>query len=444
MRVNAVQGADATGTQAAVSSVGQGEDFSSYLQTTASLEEIFSEAAQKYNVPKNLIKAIAKAESDFRPNATSGAGAQGIMQLMPATARELGVTDSYDPYQNIMGGTKYISQMLDKYDGNVSLALAAYNAGSNNVAKYGGIPPFEETQNYVAKVTRFMNEGIDVPGGSYSISAAGQGASVQEVEDSYYQSILDQLFSYEDYLQFIDLYSKIQEAQQEQLKQEQEKQEQEKQDDSYYAYQEMRYSPAVMNLLGLYMSRVLGSMAAEDRRAVLEDFRTLPEKLERVLENREAVQYFASQYFNRDSVFYIGRNIDYALGLEGSLKLKEISYVHSEAYASGELKHGTISLIEDGTLVVALGTYGKLFAKAMSNVVEVKSRGASVLALTTYPHQEEMARTADVVMTIPDIHALLLPILGVVPLQLFAYYVALMRGCDIDKPRNLAKSVTVE
>ncbi len=250
MRVNAVQGADATGTQAAVSSVGQGEDFSSYLQTTASLEEIFSEAAQKYNVPKNLIKAIAKAESDFRPNATSGAGAQGIMQLMPATARELGVTDSYDPYQNIMGGTKYISQMLDKYDGNVSLALAAYNAGSNNVAKYGGIPPFEETQNYVAKVTRFMNEGIDVPGGSYSISAAGQGASVQEVEDSYYQSILDQLFSYEDYLQFIDLYSKIQEAQQEQLKQEQEKQEQEKQDDSYYAYQEMRYSPAVMNLLG--------------------------------------------------------------------------------------------------------------------------------------------------------------------------------------------------
>lgn len=250
MRVNAVQGADATGTQAAVSSVGQGENFSSYLQTTASLEEIFSEAAQKYNVPKNLIKAIAKAESDFRPNATSGAGAQGIMQLMPATARELGVTDSYDPYQNIMGGTKYISQMLDKYDGNVSLALAAYNAGSNNVAKYGGIPPFEETQNYVAKVTRFMNEGIDVPGGSYSISAAGQGASVQEVEDSYYQSVLDQLFSYEDYLQFIDLYSKIQEAQQEQLKQEQEKQEQEKQDDSYYAYQEMRYSPAVMNLLG--------------------------------------------------------------------------------------------------------------------------------------------------------------------------------------------------
>ena len=173
-------------------------------------------------------------------------------------------------------------------------------------------------------------------------------------------------------------------------------------------------------------------------------FRELPGKMEEVLSHRDDIQYFASQHFNHDSIFFMGRNLDYALGLEGSLKLKEISYIHSEAYASGELKHGTISLIEDGTLVVALGTYGKLFAKAMSNVVEVKSRGASVLALTTYPHQEEMARTADVVMTIPDIHALLLPILGVVPLQLFAYYVALMRGCDIDKPRNLAKSVTVE
>ncbi len=201
---------------------------------------------------------------------------------------------------------------------------------------------------------------------------------------------------------------------------------------------------AVMNLLGLYMSRVLGSMAAEDRRAVLEDFRTLPEKLERVLENREAVQYFASQYFNRDSVFYIGRNIDYALGLEGSLKLKEISYVHSEAYASGELKHGTISLIEEGSLVVALGTYLRLFDKTMSNIAEVKSRGGDVLALTCESRAEDMAKTADGVITVPDAHPMLLPLLGVAPLQLFAYYAALMRGCDIDKPRNLAKSVTVE
>ncbi len=201
---------------------------------------------------------------------------------------------------------------------------------------------------------------------------------------------------------------------------------------------------AVMNLLGLYMSRVLGSMAAEDRRAVLEDFRTLPEKLERVLENREAVQYFASQYFNRDSVFYIGRNIDYALGLEGSLKLKEISYVHSEAYASGELKHGTISLIEEGSLVVALGTCLRLFDKTMSNIAEVKSRGGDVLALTCESRAEDMAKTADGVITVPDAHPMLLPLLGVPPLQLFAYYAALMRGCDIDKPRNLAKSVTVE
>ena len=201
---------------------------------------------------------------------------------------------------------------------------------------------------------------------------------------------------------------------------------------------------AVMNLLGLYMSRVLGSMAAEDRRAVLEDFRTLPEKLERGLENREAVQYFASQYFNRDSVFYIWRNIDYALGLEGSLKLKEISYVHSEAYASGELKHGTISLIEEGSLVVALGTCLRLFDKTMSNIAEVKSRGGDVLALTCESRAEDMAKTADGVITVPDAHPMLLPLLGVAPLQLFAYYAALMRGCDIDKPRNLAKSVTVE
>ena len=201
---------------------------------------------------------------------------------------------------------------------------------------------------------------------------------------------------------------------------------------------------ALLSLLALWLGKRLGTVLEKDRREMVAAFRELPGKMEEVLSHRDDIQYFASQHFNHDSIFFMGRNLDYALGLEGSLKLKEISYIHSEAYASGELKHGTISLIEDGTLVVALGTYGKLFAKAMSNVVEVKSRGASVLALTTYPHQEEMARTADVVMTIPDIHTLLLPILGVVPLQLFAYYVALMRGCDIDKPRNLAKSVTVE
>ncbi len=201
---------------------------------------------------------------------------------------------------------------------------------------------------------------------------------------------------------------------------------------------------AVLDLLGLYMAKVLGSLDGDERRRVLDEMLLLPEKLETVLSGRKDIQYFASRYFNLNSVFFIGRNIDYALGLEGSLKLKEISYIHSEAYASGELKHGTISLIEEGTLVVALGTYVTLFDKAMSNIVEVKTRGGDVLALTAESRRAEMASAANGVIAIPDVHPMLMPLLGVAPLQLFAYYVALMRGCDIDKPRNLAKSVTVE
>ena len=201
---------------------------------------------------------------------------------------------------------------------------------------------------------------------------------------------------------------------------------------------------AVLSLLALYFARVLGTMDEEEYHGCLADLLRLPDLVEQVLSRKDNIQYFASQYFNHDSVFFIGRNIDYAMGLEGSLKLKEISYIHSEAYASGELKHGTISLIENGTLVVALGTCSRLFQKAMSNVVEVKSRGADVLALTTDSHREQMEEIANAVMTIPDARELLLPCLSVVPLQLFAYYVALMKGCDIDKPRNLAKSVTVE
>ena len=201
---------------------------------------------------------------------------------------------------------------------------------------------------------------------------------------------------------------------------------------------------AVVDLLGLYFARRLGTMERAEYDQILQEMLLLPAQMEQVLERREDIQYYASQYFNHDSVFYIGRNLDYALGLEGSLKLKEISYIHSEAYASGELKHGTISLIEDGTLVVALATYGRLFEKAMSNVVEVKSRGADVLALTTESHRAEMAKLANGLVTIPDTNPMLLPSLGVIPMQLYAYYVALQRGCDIDKPRNLAKSVTVE
>ncbi|MCQ2419926.1 MAG: glutamine--fructose-6-phosphate transaminase (isomerizing) [Clostridia bacterium] len=201
---------------------------------------------------------------------------------------------------------------------------------------------------------------------------------------------------------------------------------------------------AVLNILTIELAHLLETVTEERYLQLAAEPQRIPDKLDTVLESRETIQYYASQYFNHNSVFFIGRNVDYALGLEGSLKLKEISYIHSEAYASGELKHGTISLIEDGTLVVALGTYGALFDKAMSNVVEVKARGANVLALTTESRASQMGKNADGMLIIPDTEDLFLPSLGVVPLQLFAYYVALQRGCDIDKPRNLAKSVTVE
>ena len=200
----------------------------------------------------------------------------------------------------------------------------------------------------------------------------------------------------------------------------------------------------LLDMLGLYFADVLGSVSKEEYTRLAEELQALPAKMEKVLENTEEIKYLASRYFNHASVFYIGRNLDYALGLEGSLKLKEISYIHSEAYASGELKHGTISLIEDGTLVVALGTYTPLFEKALSNIIEVKARGADIVALTTESRRGDMEKTVENVLTVPDTHIILQPSLGIVPLQLFAYYVALQRGCDIDKPRNLAKSVTVE
>lgn len=207
---------------------------------------------------------------------------------------------------------------------------------------------------------------------------------------------------------------------------------------------------AVMTLLTLYLGELTGKLPPAEYQAILDGLQKMPEQIEEILKRREDIQYYASLYFNNRSVFFLGRNLDYAIGLEGSLKLKEISYIHSEAYAAGELKHGTISLIEDGTLVVALATYDALFDKLMSNVVEVKSRGASVLALTTDKRlaetEKETAGTkrVDHVIAIPNTHEALLPSLAVVPLQLFSYYVALLRGCDIDKPRNLAKSVTVE
>ena len=201
---------------------------------------------------------------------------------------------------------------------------------------------------------------------------------------------------------------------------------------------------ALMDLVGLYLGEKLGTVPESEYAAILTAIQRLPEQMQEVLARTEQVQYYAARYFNHSSVFFIGRNLDYAMGMEGSLKLKEISYIHSEAYASGELKHGTISLIEPGTLVIALGTYAPLFDKAMSNVVEVKARGAEVLALTTEDFREKMENVANATLTIPVTHTVVQPSLGVVPLQLFSYYVALQRGCDIDKPRNLAKSVTVE
>ena len=200
----------------------------------------------------------------------------------------------------------------------------------------------------------------------------------------------------------------------------------------------------VLYLLGLYFADVLGRLSSERYDALVRQLLLLPSCLEQVLEQQENIQYLASHYFNHESIFFIGRNIDYAMGLEGSLKLKEISYIHSEAYAAGELKHGTISLIEPGTLVVALATYGKLFDKTMSNIVEVKSRGADIIALTTEEHKAAMESQASGIILVPELDPMFMPSLAVVPLQLFAYYVALNRGCDIDKPRNLAKSVTVE
>ena len=201
---------------------------------------------------------------------------------------------------------------------------------------------------------------------------------------------------------------------------------------------------AVLNLLGLYFGDVMGTTDYETYTDAVKGMLALPEQIEKILANRDKIQELAQMCVEHDDVFFIGRNLDYALSLEGSLKLKEISYIHSEAYPSGELKHGTISLIEEGTPVIALGTYAPLFEKAMSNVVEVQARGAQVIALTTESHAAAMSERVDAVIAIPDTEPMLLPQLGVVPLQMLAYYIALARGCDIDKPRNLAKSVTVE
>ena len=203
---------------------------------------------------------------------------------------------------------------------------------------------------------------------------------------------------------------------------------------------------SVMYLLALYIAQALRTLPQARYDQLLTDLLALPDKIERVIapETIQQIQYYASQYFNNHDVFFIGRHLDSATCLEGSLKLKEIAYIHSEAYAAGELKHGPISLIEDGTLVVATATNPKLFDKTMSNVKEVKARGADVLGITIEDLGGEIAKTMDSAILSPKTELLYQPSLSVVVLQTFAYYVALMRGCDVDKPRNLAKSVTVE
>lgn len=196
-------------------------------------------------------------------------------------------------------------------------------------------------------------------------------------------------------------------------------------------------------LLALKMAKAKGTISAEEFQGMIDDLKMLPDQIELLLNNKEKIQKFANRYIAAKDVFFIGRGIDYAISLEGSLKLKEISYIHSEAYAAGELKHGTISLIEEGTLVTAVSTQPQLYQKTISNMVEVKARGAFVLAVTN-DENKEIEKAADYVIYIPHTNPYFTNSLAIIPLQLFGYYVAVGKGCDVDKPRNLAKSVTVE
>ncbi len=196
-------------------------------------------------------------------------------------------------------------------------------------------------------------------------------------------------------------------------------------------------------LLAMNFGDVRGTIKKDDYSEMLKELQTIPDKIEFLLKEKEDIQYLATKYIGLKDVFFIGRGMDYATSLEASLKLKEISYVHSEAYAAGELKHGTISLVEKGTLVVALVTNEKLFGKTESNIVEVRTRGAFILTVTSDDHKE-IEKNSDYVFYIPKTNENFTGILATIPMQLFAYYVAVAKGCDVDQPRNLAKSVTVE
>ena len=196
-------------------------------------------------------------------------------------------------------------------------------------------------------------------------------------------------------------------------------------------------------LLAMKFAKVRGTVSQNDFDAMIQSLERLPEQISLLLSHKENVQRFANRYLAAEHVFFIGRGIDYAISMEGSLKLKEISYIHSEAYAAGELKHGTISLIEDGRLVVAVLTQPELYKKTISNIQEVKTRGAFAMAVTTVGNTE-VEKVADYVVYLPETNPIFANSLAIIPLQLFGYYVSIGRGLDVDKPRNLAKSVTVE
>ena len=195
--------------------------------------------------------------------------------------------------------------------------------------------------------------------------------------------------------------------------------------------------------LAMQFARVRGQLEETAYQEMIAELATLPGKVERVLEDKERIQWFAAKFANAHDVFFVGRGIDYAVSLEGSLKMKEISYIHSEAYAAGELKHGTISLIEDGTLVIGVLTQSELFEKTVSNMVECKSCGAYLMGLTSYGNYS-LEDTANFTVYIPKTDVHFAASLAVIPLQLLGYYLSVARGLDVDKPRNLAKSVTVE
>ena len=196
-------------------------------------------------------------------------------------------------------------------------------------------------------------------------------------------------------------------------------------------------------VLAICFAKIRGTITEEEYHTFIRELLALPDKIEKIIENKERIQWFASKQASAKDVFFIGRGLDYAVSLEGSLKLKEISYIHSEAYAAGELKHGTISLIEDGTLVIGVLTQPELYEKMVSNMVECRSRGAYLMAVTSYGNYS-IEDTADFVVYIPKTDPHFMPSLAVIPLQLLGYYVSVAKGLDVDKPRNLAKSVTVE